>query len=201
VNELLLGLADDELVIGWRDSEWTGIAPVLEEDVAFSSIAQNEIGHARAVYELLTDDADALAFDRAPDEYRCAPLVQLRLLEWAHTIARRWLYEVADEIRIAALMDELPLAAKINREEAYHRMHAEMWHERLRDEPRFDAAVEELWPYALGVVLPEQRAELASRVGRDEVAAIERGTFDDAFAALHEEMTMVRRSAPAGAQW
>jgi hypothetical protein len=46
-NELL-ELADDELVLGWRDSEWTGIAPFLEEDVAFSSIAQNEIGHARA---------------------------------------------------------------------------------------------------------------------------------------------------------
>jgi ring-1,2-phenylacetyl-CoA epoxidase subunit PaaC len=201
VNELLLGLADDELIIGWRDSEWTGIAPVLEEDVAFSSIAQNEIGHARAVYELLADDADALAFDRAPFEYRCAPLVQLRLLEWAHTIARRWLYEVADEIRIAALMETVPLAAKINREEAYHRMHAEMWRERLQDEPRFRAAVEELWPYALGVVLPEQRDDLASRVGRDEVEAIERGTFDDSFVPLHEEMTMVRRSAPAGAQW
>jgi ring-1,2-phenylacetyl-CoA epoxidase subunit PaaC len=201
VNELLLGLADDELIIGWRDSEWTGIAPVLEEDVAFSSIAQNEIGHARAVYELLADDADALAFDRAPSEYRCAPLVQLRLLKWAHTIARRWLYEVADEIRIAALMKTVPLAAKINREEAYHRMHAEMWRERLQDEPRFRTAVEELWPYALGVVLPEQRDELASRVGRDEVEAIDRGTFDDSFAALHEEMTMVRRSAPAGAQW
>jgi ring-1,2-phenylacetyl-CoA epoxidase subunit PaaC len=201
VNELLLGLADDELVIGWRDSEWTGIAPMLEEDVAFSSIAQNEIGHARAVYELLAEDADALAFDRAPDEYRCAPLVQLHLLEWAHTIARRWLYEVADEIRITALMDDVPVAAKINREEMYHRMHAEMWHERLRDEPRFRDAVQELWPYALGVVLPEQRAALSARVGLDEVAAVERGTFDDAFAALHEEMTMVRRSAPAGAQW
>ena len=201
MNELLLGLADDELVIGWRDSEWTGIAPMLEEDVAFSSIAQNEIGHARAVYELLADDADALAFDRAPNEYRCAPLVQLHLLEWARTIARRWLYEVADEIRITALMEEVPVAAKINREEAYHRMHAEMWHERLRNEQRFRDAVHELWPYALGVVLPEQRAELSARVGIDEVAAVERGTFDDSFVALHEEMTMVRRSAPAGAQW
>src|SRR5579872_3848496 len=125
LERVLLGLADDELVIGWRDSEWTGIAPMLEEDVAFSSIAQNEIGHARAVYELLSDDADALAFDRAPDEYWCAPLVQLHLLEWAHTIARRWLYEVADEIRITALMADVPVAAKINREEHYHRMHAE----------------------------------------------------------------------------
>src|SRR3954454_25196679 len=205
-DALLLGLADDELVLGWRDSEWTGIAPVLEEDVAFSSIAQNEIGHARAVYELLTDDADALAFDRPLGECRCAPLVELRLLDWARTIARRWLYEVADEIRIGALMGDdderiASLAAKINREEAYHRMHAEMWHERLCNEPRFVAAVEELWPYALGMLPPDRRAELAARVGLAEVPAVERGTHTDELAELWHEMTMVRRSEPAGAQW
>ena len=206
MNELLLGLADDELVIGWRDSEWTGIAPLLEEDVAFSSIAQNEIGHALALYELLGDDADALAFDRRPDEYRCAPLVELPLLDWAHTIARRWLYETADEIRITALLDDddpglAGLAAKINREEAYHRMHAEMWRERLADTPQFRAAVEELWPYALGVLPKELRAKLAARVGLDEVDAIERGEHVDEWPQLWEEMTEVRRSAPAGAQW
>jgi ring-1,2-phenylacetyl-CoA epoxidase subunit PaaC len=210
VNEQeLLGLADDELVLGWRDSEWTGIAPMLEEDVAFSSIAQNEIGHARAVYELLVGpdgDADALAFDRPLAEYRCSPLVELHLLEWAHTIARRWLYEVADEIRITALKDGSDpavagLATKIDREEAYHRMHAEMWHERLREEPRFQQAVEELWPYALGVLPAELRAELVSRVGLAEIEAVERGTHTDDLAPLWEEMTMVRRSAPAGAQW
>jgi ring-1,2-phenylacetyl-CoA epoxidase subunit PaaC len=197
----LLGLADDELIVGWRDSEWTGIAPMLEEDVAFSSIAQNEIGHARAVYELLGDDADALAFDRRPEEYRCAPLVQLHLLDWAHTIARRWLYEVADEIRISALRETLPLAAKIDREEQYHRMHAEMWHERLRDTAPFRAAVEELWPYALGVLPAEQRNALAARIGRPVVDAVERGEHVDGFTGLWEEMTTVRRSAPAGAQW
>jgi ring-1,2-phenylacetyl-CoA epoxidase subunit PaaC len=206
VNELLLGLADDELVIGWRDSEWTGIAPLLEEDVAFSSIAQNEIGHARAVYQLLSDNPDALAFDRTPEEYRCAPLVELRLLDWAHTIARRWLYEVADELRIAALMaDDDPaiagLAAKINREEAYHRMHAELWRERLADTPQFRAAVEELWPYALGVLPARQRGALAARAGLPEVDAVERGTHTADLTELWDEMTMVRRSAPAGAQW
>ena len=208
-EQALLGLADDELVLGWRDSEWTGIAPVLEEDVAFSSIAQNEIGHARAVYELLVGpegDADGLAFDRKPEEYRCAPLVELHLLEWAHTIARRWLYEIADEIRITALKDDAEpavagLAAKIDREEAYHRMHAEMWHDRLREEPRFRTAVAELWPYALGLLPAEQRGELVSRVGLAEVAAVDRGTHTDEIEPLWEEMTIVRRSAPAGAQW
>jgi len=211
VNELLLGLADDELVIGWRDSEWTGIAPMLEEDVAFSSIAQNEIGHARAVYELLAEDADALAFDRPLEEYRCAPLVELRLLDWAHAIARRWLYEEADEIRISALMqDDDPriagLAAKINREEAYHRMHAEMWRERLADTPQFQAAVDDLWPYAAGLVPTEQREALATRIHRslpsDKVLlGKERGVHTEQLAELWDEMTSVRRSAPAGAQW
>jgi ring-1,2-phenylacetyl-CoA epoxidase subunit PaaC len=205
-EQALLGLADDELVLGWRDSEWTGIAPMLEEDVAFSSIAQNEIGHARALYQLLAEDADALAFDRAPEEYRCAPLVELRLLEWAHTIARRWLYETADEIRLAALKDDpdpavAGLAAKIDREETYHRMHAEMWHERLADEVRFKEAVSELWPYALGLLPEELRGELAFRVGLDETRAVERGTHTDELAPLWDEMTIVRRSAPAGAQW
>jgi ring-1,2-phenylacetyl-CoA epoxidase subunit PaaC len=213
-EQALLGLADDELVLGWRDSEWTGIAPLLEEDVAFSSIAQNEIGHARAVYELLAGadgDADALAFDRKPEEYRCAPLVELHLLEWAHTIARRWLYEVADEIRITALKDDSDsavagLAAKIDREEAYHRMHAEMWHDRLRDEPRFRKAVEELWPYAVGMLPEELRPELAVRTGLDlpsntVLQGRQRGSHTEELAPLWEEMTMVRRSAPAGAQW
>jgi ring-1,2-phenylacetyl-CoA epoxidase subunit PaaC len=206
VNELLLGLADDELIVGWRDSEWTGIAPMLEEDVAFSSIAQNEIGHARAVYELLSDDADALAFDRKLDEYRCAPLVELRLLDWGRTIARRVLYELADEIRITALMEDSDsriagLAAKINREEAYHRMHAEMWRERLAETPQFRAAVDELWPYALGLLPVEQRDALAARLGREQVDAVERGTHTPELAELWDEMTMVRRSAPAGSQW
>jgi ring-1,2-phenylacetyl-CoA epoxidase subunit PaaC len=197
----LLGLADDELILGWRESEWTGIAPMLEEDVAFSSIAQNEIGHARALYELLSDDADALAFDRPLEEYRCAPFVELRLLDWGHAIARRWLYETADEIRISALKETLPLAAKIDREERYHRLHAEMWHERLGETSQFRAAVEELWPYALGMLPADQREALSARVGLPVVEAVERGTHTAELAPMLEEMTMVRRSAPAGAQW
>jgi ring-1,2-phenylacetyl-CoA epoxidase subunit PaaC len=182
----ILEYADDELILGWRNSEWTGIAPFLEEDVAFSSIAQNEIGHARALYEFaareLGTTADELAFDRSPDEYRCSRLVQLRLVpDWAATIARHVLYEHADELRLAELKSsddaELAgLAAKIDREEAYHRMHAQMWFERLHDEPRLQTALEELRP------------ELEVREPTPELME------------LWEEMTMVRRSV-AGATW
>ncbi len=219
-TDLLLSIADDELILGWRNSEWTGIAPFLEEDVAFSSIAQNEIGHARALYELaareLGTTADELAFDRKPSEYRSAPLVELRRLEWARTIARHWLYESADEIRLAALKasddsEIAGLAAKIDREEAYHRMHAEMWIERLlaTDEgrSRLNEAVDELWPYALGVLdaalRPELRARAQERLGRalPDVEPVPRGVHEAELAELWEEMTSVRRSAPPGSQW
>ena len=218
--QLLLALADDELILGWRTSEWTGIAPSLEEDVAFSSIAQNEIGHARALYELaareLGTDADALAFDRSLDEYRSAPLVELRRLEWARTIARHWLYETADAIRLEALRasddPELAgIAAKIDREEVYHRIHAEMWVDRLlgSDEgrPRLEEALDELWPYSLGVLDEALRPELVQQVeaklGRamPDAEPVARGTHEAELGELLDEMTMVRRSAPAGARW
>ena len=186
--QALLSLADDELILGWHNSEWTGIAPFLEEDVAFSSIAQTEIGHARAWYELaakeLGTDADSLAFDREPDEYACSPLVELRMAEdWARTIARHWLYETADSIRIQVLINSVDgeirgLAEKIDREETYHRLHAEMWHERLRDEPRYLEALEELRP-------------LVDR----------RNGHSAELAELWDVMTSVRRSQPAGTTW
>jgi len=191
--QLLLEIADDELVLGWRDSEWTGIAPFLEEDVAFSSIAQNEVGHARALYELAARDlgttADELAFDRKPEEYRCAQLVELRLPGWEHTIARHVLYEQADAERLERLKasddaEVAGLAAKIDREEVYHRLHAEMWFERLKDEPRFTAALDELRPLAEAVVDPSLRDGHTPEL-----------------AELWEEMTSVRRSQPAGTTW
>jgi ring-1,2-phenylacetyl-CoA epoxidase subunit PaaC len=184
----LLEIADDELILGWRDSEWTGIAPLLEEDVAFSSISQNEIGHARALYELVARErgvtADELAFDRAPEEYRCSRLVELRLLDWEKTIARHYLYEEADAARLERLKQSddaeiAGLAAKIDREEAYHRMHAQMWFDRLEDEPRFNAALAELRPLL--------------EVGRDE--------HTEELSELWGEMTVVRRSQPAGTSW
>jgi ring-1,2-phenylacetyl-CoA epoxidase subunit PaaC len=194
---LLLSLADDEFVIGFTDSEWTGIAPILEEDVAMSSIAQDELGHARALYELLAGllddgrDADALAYDREPDAYRHARLLDHGRGDWATTIARRFLYDTADAARLASIGDGwMPLAelvAKIRREERYHVMHVLAWVDRLaraggEARERFVAAIDALAPDAPTVLaVPEGEAALLE-------AGILNRPLSEAFAGWRSEV-------------
>jgi ring-1,2-phenylacetyl-CoA epoxidase subunit PaaC len=173
---LLLAMADDEFVLGFSDSEWTGIAPILEEDVAMSSLAQDELGHAQALYRLLADlvvdgrDADNFAYDRPPEGYYHARLLDHPRGDWANTIARRFLYDTADAVRLEALTSSSyePLAelvGKIRREERYHVMHATTWFERLATtdgEPRrrLLEALDRMGPDA-GTVLSPLPTELA----------------------------------------
>jgi ring-1,2-phenylacetyl-CoA epoxidase subunit PaaC len=164
--DLLLAMADDEFVLGYWDSEWTGIAPVLEEDVAFASLAQDEIGHAQALYRLLADleggDPDAIAYGRPPEGYRHARLLDHPRTDWAFSVARRFLYDTADAARLDALVASAhaPLAevvAKMRREETYHLLHMHAWLERLatggdQARTRLAGALERLWPDALCVL-------------------------------------------------
>jgi len=166
--ELLLSMADDEFVLGFWDSEWTGIAPILEEDVAMSSVSQDEIGHAKALYELLAgltgDDADRIAFGRPADGYRHAALMNHARTDWASSIARRFLYENADAIRLESLANSSyqPLAdlvVKMRREETYHLLHFDLWLRRLAEggeesHSRLAAAIDELWADAQAVFAP-----------------------------------------------
>jgi ring-1,2-phenylacetyl-CoA epoxidase subunit PaaC len=141
---LVTALADDELILGHRHSEWTGFAPHIEEDVAFSSIAQDEIGHAAAFYgivaSLTDDDPDRLALGRSVDDYRHAVICERPNRDWSYTLARHWLYDHADAVRLEALggsaSDDLAaLARKIRREERWHLLHADTWIERIARGP------------------------------------------------------------------
>lgn len=168
LGELLLAMADDEFVLGFWDSEWTGIAPILEEDVAMSSVSQDEIGHAKALYELLSvlsgDDADRIAFGRRPDAYRHAALMNHPRTDWAFTIARRFLYETADAVRLESLAGSsyeplANLAIKMRREETYHLLHFDLWLRRLTEggsesRDRLISALQELWTDAQAVFAP-----------------------------------------------
>jgi ring-1,2-phenylacetyl-CoA epoxidase subunit PaaC len=166
--ELLLAMADDEFVLGFWDSEWTGIAPMLEEDVAMSSVSQDEIGHAKALYELLAgltgEDADRIAFGRPVDGYRHAALMNHARTDWALSIARRFLYEHADAVRLESLAASAyqplaDLAVKMRREETYHLLHFDLWLRRLAEggeesRGRLAEAIEGLWGDAQAVFAP-----------------------------------------------
>ena len=142
--ELLLAIADDELILGHRHAEWTGWAPHIEEDLAFSSIGQDEMAHARLLYELASPlagrDQDDLAFGRAPVEYRNAVLCERPNGDWGYSIARQYLYDTADDVRLQALAasswgELAELVTVMRLEERYHLEHARVWFRRLANGP------------------------------------------------------------------
>ena len=81
VKELLYKMADDLLIIGHRNSEWTGLGPILEEDIAFSSMAQDKIGQSQALFQLLHElgeqEPDTVAFTRNANQFHNAQFVEL----------------------------------------------------------------------------------------------------------------------------
>ena len=186
---LLLALADDELILGHRDSEWCGHAPILEEDIAFANLAQDELGHAALWYglaePLLGRSTDDLIFRRGAAEYRCAQLVALPKGDWAHAMTRQFLFDAAEAVRLPALAASTyaPLAeraAKIRTEELYHLRHTQAWVKRLglgteESHQRMQLAVDALWPYALQLFVPlPEEAELAAEGVVPNAAAVRR---------------------------
>jgi ring-1,2-phenylacetyl-CoA epoxidase subunit PaaC len=186
-REWLLRIADDELIIGHRHSEWTGFGPDIETDVALSSIAQEEIGHARAFYAQIVaderDDADHLAFSRTPAEYRHAVLLERENGGWEWSVVRLVLYERYDAERLGLLaaFPKEPLAGlarTLLREERYHMLFADAWLTRLargsrEGHRRVQAALEAAWPDALGLF---ERTEAEDRL---LAAGVLPGTPDD----------------------
>lgn len=176
---LLTALGDDELVIGHRHSEWTGYAPHLEEDIAFSSIAQDEIGHAVAYYSVLGkvtgDEPDAIALGRDVSDYRNAIICERPNGDWAYTLSRHWLYDTADDIRLDALEgsahdDLAALVTKIRREERYHLIHASSWMRRVAKGPvegrtKLMDAIGSAFVEALGLFEPIDGEDAAVKEG------------------------------------
>lgn len=165
---LLLALGDDELVIGHRHSQWTGVAPHLEEDLAFSSIAQDEIGHAVLWYTIAAEltglDADHLGLGRPAGAYRHAILLERENRDWAYSLARQYLYDTADDVRLRSLAgsswsEVAETTSAVLREERYHLMHARTWLDRLANGPvdarrRLADGLAEAFGDALGLFEP-----------------------------------------------
>ncbi len=165
-REHVLALADDEHLIGARHTSWIGLGPFLEEDLAFCSIAQDELGHAIALYELLLDDdpdrsrddLDAFSMLRAPGDYRSCHLAERECGDWNDSLVRHWLYDRAETIRWTALLESsddrlASIAARALREETFHLSHAAQFMTRItatRPSPIIES-IELLLPIALGI--------------------------------------------------
>lgn len=161
----LTALADDELVLGHRDSEWTGYAPILEEDIAFSNIAQDELGHSLALYtlaqELGNPSPDVMAFERPWQKFSCCRFVQYPKGDFAYTVMRQFLFDSAEQVRMKSLAScsYAPLrdcSSKILAEEAYHLIHTRALIERLGEATeeshrRMQSAADIAFPQSLGM--------------------------------------------------
>lgn len=188
LKNLLYKMADDALVIGHRNSEWTGIGPMLEEDLAFSSMAQDKIGHAQALYSILNTlfgeaDPDTLAFKRQERDFRSCQFVELPIGEYDFSIVRQFLFDHAELLRYDMLTQSsfqplAQLAKKVKGEIKYHVMHGDTFVKQLgngseESKARLQSALNYAWPYALGIFeRDETDAELISEgvfAGEDEL--------------------------------
>lgn len=168
LKELLYKMADDLLILGHRNSEWTGMGPLLEEDIAFSSMAQDKIGQSHALFQLLhqlgEQEPDTVAFTRNADQFHNCILVELPNKEYDFSLIRHFLFDMADALRWEMLTQSsyeplAQLARKVQGELRYHTLHAATWVKQLgtaTDESvgRLQQSLETAMPYALGMFEP-----------------------------------------------
>lgn len=174
---LLLSLADDALMLGHVNSDWTGLGPTLEEDIAFSALAQDDIAHAQAFFQYLESltgtRADDLAFGRAPADYRSAAICERGDdFDWAIAIARQFLVAHFEELRLGRLAHSKEpvmagLAKRLLAEQQIQIEHADGWMRRLANDADAKARVERaLATLARDAVMLAEPVE-----GEDRVAA------------------------------
>lgn len=190
-REFLLGIADDKHFIGQQHAEWIGVTPFLEEDLAFCSIGQDELGHAAAIYALLTEDTDVaiddIAFGRDASEFRCSWFTEHVTTSWPEALVRHWLFDTADALRwellaTSSVPELAELAVRVESEERYHRLHANSLLDALMTDQvarqKIAEAVKVMAPMSLGLFDPTPSEPEAIAAG------VATGEFDGQMAAF-----------------
>jgi ring-1,2-phenylacetyl-CoA epoxidase subunit PaaC len=155
--------ADDALILGHRLSEWCGHAPMLEEDMALANMGLDLLGQARELYAYAAkiegkgNDEDKFAYLRDVRQYRNLLLVEQPNGDFAHTIVRQCFYAAFADLYWRATMTSsdatlAAIAAKSEKESAYHLRHSSEWMIRLGDgtaesHARTQAAIDDLWAF------------------------------------------------------
>lgn len=181
LTELLLSVADDKFILGHRNADWTGLAPILEEDIAFSALAQDDIAHASALYELIAGlndggDPNGIAYGRSAEQYRCAQIVELHdEFDWSVALVRQFYCDHFESLRLARLSESsykplADLARKMSREERLAVGHADGWIVRLchaTDDARkrMRDAFDRITPMTTGLFEPTEGVEALEEAG------------------------------------
>ncbi|HWV96763.1 MAG TPA: 1,2-phenylacetyl-CoA epoxidase subunit PaaC [Xanthobacteraceae bacterium] len=155
--------ADDALILGHRLSEWCGHAPMLEEDMALANMGLDLLGQARELYayaarvEGKDNDEDKLAYLRDVRQYRNLLLVEQQNGDFARTMVRQFFYSAFADLYWRAMMTSrdatlAAIAAKSEKESAYHLRHSSEWMVRFGDgteesHRRAQAAIDDLWAF------------------------------------------------------
>jgi ring-1,2-phenylacetyl-CoA epoxidase subunit PaaC len=155
--------ADDALILGHRLSEWCGHAPMLEEDMALANIALDLLGQARELYSYAAkvegrdNNEDTLAYLRDVRQYRNLLLAEQPNGDFARTIVRQFFYSAFADLYWRAMMRSADptlaaIAAKSEKESAYHLRHSSEWIVRLGDgtdesHRRTQTAIDDLWAF------------------------------------------------------
>src|SRR6202451_4059620 len=155
--------ADDALILGHRLSEWCGHAPALEEDMALANMGLDLLGQARELYsyaakiEAKGNDEDTFAYLRDVRQYRNLLLLEQPNGDFARTMARQFFYAAFADLYWRAMMKSgdatlAAIAAKSEKESAYHLRHSSEWMVRLGDgteesHTRAQNAIDDLWSF------------------------------------------------------
>ncbi|MCH2133179.1 MAG: phenylacetate-CoA oxygenase subunit PaaC [Phycisphaerales bacterium] len=176
---LVLAHADDKLLLGHVQSDWTGLGPLLEEDIAASAMSQDDLSHALILYEFLGKrfdlDPDVIAFERAPEDYACCDLVTFPdEFDWATSLVKRWLVAVFTGLGLERLgtLDDADLSARCDR---------------IMPEQRLQVAHLGNWIRRLGSAGGESTARMQAAV--DRVAEVTGTLFEVPGHRLEEDET------------
>jgi ring-1,2-phenylacetyl-CoA epoxidase subunit PaaC len=155
--------ADDALILGHRLSEWCGHAPAMEEDMALANMGLDLLGQARELYQYAAkveangNDEDKFAYLRDVRQYRNLLLVEQPNGDFARTMVRQFFYAAFADLYWRAMMRSsdatlAAIAAKSEKESAYHIRHSSEWIVRLGDgteesHRRAQNAIDDLWAF------------------------------------------------------
>jgi ring-1,2-phenylacetyl-CoA epoxidase subunit PaaC len=204
--DYLLHLADNAAILCQRLGAWCGHGPVLEQDIALTNIALDQVGLARMLYQYAGQvegkgrGEDDLAYLRDSWDFKNCLLVEMPNGDWGQTILRQFIYDawalpLYDVLSKSTDENLSAIAIRTAKEVRYHYRFSSEWVIRLGDgtnesRQRMVDALQFLWPFVneLTQPAPYEQALMASGVIPDLSGVV--ASFKESLRVVFEEATL-----------